>query len=180
MMNRFGRRWNAVLRIRRLLVDFSKPARSRSAAPVVASRFGDLRDLPMMKCCVFTYDQPRDYAVLRCLHRSFLAALSQFIQRNNVIRWLASGINFTTTIATATTTTPTGTTIVITGARPIARAIVAALRHSSPLHCCRPFPAAAVAAAAAADATRCTRALLSHSVKAWRPYGLETLSPMIT
>lgn len=113
-------------------------------------------------------------AALMCY--SVLAALSQFIQRNNVIRWLASGINFTTTTTTTSSQTTPATVATNTHcALAPSRAIVAALRHSSPLHCCRPFPAAV-----AGDATRCTRALLSHGVKAWRPYGLETLSSMIT
>jgi len=45
MMNRFGRRWNAVLRIRRLLIDFSVPAR-REAGRGRCELFGDPRGLP--------------------------------------------------------------------------------------------------------------------------------------
>lgn len=100
-------------------------------------------------------------------------ALSCSIQRNNVIRWLASGINFTITHrhhlppSQTMLTTTVGTNALRTHAIPLSlpysRAIVDALRHSSPLHCCCAFPATA----AAADATRCISCtLLSHTVKA--------------
>lgn len=121
------------------------------------------------------------------------AALSQFIQRNNVIRWPASGINFTTTTLPPPLPPPhhhhhgprrpppAPTRYMCHPPSPPALPpskpspslfatlllfiVVALFPPPPPLPSMHP---------------RCIRALLSRDIKAWRPYGLETLSSVIT